>query len=125
MALGDVLLELEAANVSYRGEIAPRIHAYATERAMSRVRSYQTAGLQPIAARGPPVEVVLLAHVHEDAAGKVERIEGFNGTEGERLAERLRLELGKRGLLPPGALVRPNQPLRECAASARTLPPRR
>lgn len=125
MALADVLAEIAVGNLSYRGQVAPRVHAFVTERAMSRVRSYQTAGLQPIAARGPPVETVLLAHVHEDAEGAVVAVEGFNGPEGERAAQKLKDDLGTRGLLPATATFRANVPLRECPHSGRPIPPKR
>lgn len=125
VALAAVLEELSTAVVEYRGQIAPRVHLFVTERALSRVRSYQTAGMNPIAARGRPVETLLLVHVHEDAAGGVVAIEGFNGAEGERAATRLRDELGARGLLPPDATFRPSVPLRDCAHSQRPIPPKR
>jgi hypothetical protein len=125
MALRDVLAEIEGDDADYRGEVSPGVHAFAADRPMSRVRAHQTASVSPLGARGMPSEVVLLAHVHEDRGGMVAAVEGFNGPEGEQLAERLGKELGNRGLLPPGAVVRPNVPTRMCPFATRPIPARR
>ncbi|MHB8586132.1 MAG: hypothetical protein ACYDDF_09915 [Thermoplasmatota archaeon] len=125
MTLRDVLVELEDDEADYRGEVAPGVHVFAANRPMSRVRAHQTASVTPLGGRGAPSEVVLLAHVHEDRGGMVAIVEGFNGAEGEKLAGRLGRELSERGLMPPGAAMRPSVPLRMCPQATRPVPERR
>ncbi|HWG90562.1 MAG TPA: hypothetical protein VNZ52_06885 [Candidatus Thermoplasmatota archaeon] len=83
---------------------------------MSRVRSYQTNVLNPIGGRGNPTEVVLIGHLHTDAAGKVTRVEGFlgSGMEGKAWAESAYRTLEGAGLLAAGAELNSETPLRGC-----------
>lgn len=99
--------------LTYLGQVAPGAHAYGSRQAMHRTRAYHAAVLEPIAARGLPQEVLLLGHVHEKD-GKVTRIEGFNGAEGQRWAERARVEIEKAGLLGEGVVFNATTPLRDC-----------
>lgn len=109
------LLSLEEKEVKLVGLAAPGVYAFGQNRPMGRIRAYTSAGLQPFAGRGLPSEFHLLGHVHVDADGAVQKVEGFNGAEGERWAKAAEGKLKAQGLLPPGAEVRPLTPLRGCA----------
>lgn len=97
-----------------QGALAPGVYAYGADRPMGRIRAYSAAGLSPFAGRGAPKEFHLLGHIHLDAAGKVVRIEGFNGQEGERWAKQAKEKLEKSGELAANAVVTPMMPLRGC-----------
>lgn len=111
--LSDLLPKLAFEHLSYLKEVAPGTHAYGMRQAMHRVRSYTTASLGPFAGRGAPQEVLLMGHLHVEA-GLVKRIEGFNGQEGLRWAERAKKEIEKAGLLAPGFELKPMTPLQGC-----------
>lgn len=106
------LAELEDKDVLYSGSPAPGLHLFGQVRPMGRIRAYTSAGLSPFAGRGAPSEFLLLGHVHLDASGRIARIEGFNGQEGERWAKRA----GERAQphMAPGGVVQPLTPLRAC-----------
>ena len=110
----DWLMELEAAEAKYRGEIAPGVHIFGSDRPMGRIRAYTSAGLQPFAGRGNPSEFHLLGHIHADANNKVTRVEGFNGQEGERWARQAHEKLAKKDGLADNAAITPFTPLRNC-----------
>lgn len=110
----EFLFLLEQAESKLQGLIAPGVYAFGQTRPMGRIRSYTSAGLGPFAGRGLPKEFHLLGHVHLDADGKVSKVEGFNGAEGERWAKNARDKLVAAGLLPEGAIVMPLAPLRGC-----------
>lgn len=112
-ALTDVLKRLSFGELVYLGEVGPGTFAYASRQAMHRVRAYHAAVLTPHAGRGPPQELLLVGHLHT-SDGQVTRVEGFNGQEGQRWAERARDELAKSGLLPADAAIVLSQPLRDC-----------
>ena len=115
---GDALLEalrlLESEDSKLQGSIAPGVYAYGSHRPMGRIRTYSSAGLAPFAGRGAQKEFHLLGHVHLDAAGKVLRVEGFNGGEGERWAKQAFEKLKASGGNAEGAVVEPLKPLRGC-----------
>ena len=95
-----------------RREISPGVHAFFERRAMHRVRSYTSAALGPFADRHVQ-DMVLLGHVHV-REGRATAIEGFNGQEGVRFAERASSALKAGGWLVEDAKVRPETPLRGC-----------
>ena len=108
------LLDLEAKDVKLMGSVGPNVYAFGQNRPMGRIRAYSAAGLAPFAGRGAPSEFHLLGHVHLDASGKVTRVEGFNGAEGERWAKAAKEKLVPSGMLAEGATVQPMTPLRAC-----------
>ena len=93
-------------------EVAPGVHAFAERRAMHRVRSYTSAALSPFADRGVQ-DMVLLGHLHVKD-GRVVQVEGFNGQDGLRWAQKAAEALKRADLLDPQAVVRPETPLRGC-----------
>lgn len=97
-------------------EAAPGVHAFAERRAMHRVRSYTSAALSPFADRGVQ-DLVLLGHLHLKD-GKVALVEGFNGQEGARWAQKAADLLKANGLLAADAAVRAEMPLRGCPQAA-------
>lgn len=105
---------LETKETKLQGLVGPNTYAFGDVRPMNRIRAYTSAGLGPFAGRGNPTEFLLLGHVHVDAEGKVLRVEGFNGQEGERWAKLAGERLTKAGLLPTGAVVQPVTPLKQC-----------
>lgn len=109
------LVDLELKDVKLMGAVSPGVYAYGQNRPMGRIRAYSAAGLAPFAGRGAPSEFHLLGHVHVDAAGKVSRVEGFNGAEGERWAKAAKEKLVATAMLAEGATVQPLTPLRACA----------
>ena len=111
--LQGLLRKLAFDGVTFLKEVGQDAYGYGTRQAMTRVRAYQSAGLQPFAARGPLHETVLVGHVHVKG-GLVTRIEGFNGPQGMRWAEKARGEVEKAGLLAPDAVVTPSTALRDC-----------
>lgn len=113
LPLSDLLPKLAFEHLTYLKEVAPGTHAYGMRQAMHRVRSYTTASLGPLASRGSPQEMLLVGHLHVEA-GLVKRIEGFNGQEGQRWADRAQKEVEKAGLLAPGFEARPVTPLLAC-----------
>lgn len=106
--------EIETKDVKLKGLVGPNVYAYGDVRPMNRIRAYTSAGLSPFAGRGNPSEFLLLGHVHVDAAGKVARVEGFNGNEGERWAKLAGDILTKSGSLAEKAVVQPVTPLKTC-----------
>jgi hypothetical protein len=108
------LVDLETKDVKLLGSVAPGVYAFGQNRPMGRIRAYSAAGLAPFAGRGAPSEFHLLGHVHVDDAGKVARVEGFNGAEGERWAKHVKDKLSAAGTLAEGATVQPLTPLRTC-----------
>lgn len=102
-------------DVRYVGEGPKGVHVYVIVQPMGRVRAYQSAGLAPAAARGSPQEQLLVGHVHSDDAGKVLRIEGFNGREGEKFTEAARKSFEGAGLTTPETTIEPTKPLKACA----------
>lgn len=105
---------LETKETKLQGLVGPNTYAFGDVRPMNRIRAYTSAGLGPFAGRGNPTEFLLLGHVHVDEAGKVLRVEGFNGQEGERWAKLAGDRLAKAGLLPAGSVVQPVTPLKLC-----------
>lgn len=116
MALRDVLPTLARVPVKYIREVAPGVHAFGSMQPMSRVRAYQTNVLSPIGGRGSPTEVVLVGHVHADAAGRVQKVEGFigAGAEGREWARGAFDALQKAGLLAEGAVLNAECPSNGC-----------
>ena len=112
-----LLRELDHGEAKHQGEIAPRVHAYGSVRPMGRIRSYTSAGLAPFAGRGAQSEFHLLGHIHITPEGTVQRVEGFNGQEGERWAKQAADKLRASKMLTPDAVVQPLTPLRACAAT--------
>lgn len=108
------LLGLETKDVKLMGAVAQDVYAFGQVRPMGRIRAYSAAGLAPFAGRGAPSEFHLVGHVHLDAQGKVSRIEGFNGAEGERWAKASKDKLTPTGMLAEGAATVPLTPLRGC-----------
>lgn len=108
------LKDLGTRDAALQGALAPGVYVYGSERPMGRIRAYSAAGLSPFAGRGAPREFHLLGHVHLDAEGKVARIEGFNGQEGERWAKQAKEKLEKSGGLAANAVVTLMAPLRSC-----------
>lgn len=108
------LLALEEKEVKLIGLVGANCYAFGQNRPLGRIRAYTSAGLGPFAGRGMPSEMHLLGHVHLDEEGRVSRLEGFNGAEGERWAKGARERLVKEGVLAPGAVVTPLTPLRGC-----------
>ena len=113
-ALQDALKRLDAAEARLQGPVAPGVYAYGSHRPMGRIRTYSSAGLAPFAGRGSQSEFHLLGHAHVDAEGKVTRIEGFNGAEGERWAKQAAEKLKANGGAAEGLVVEPLKPLRGC-----------
>lgn len=105
---------LETKDTKLQVAVGPNVFAFGDVRPMNRIRAYTSAGLTPFAGRGNPTEFQLLGHVHVDAAGKVARVEGFNGQEGERWAKAAGEKLAKDGHLAEGAVVQPIMPLKLC-----------
>ncbi|HLE96547.1 MAG TPA: hypothetical protein VI997_04180 [Candidatus Thermoplasmatota archaeon] len=95
-----------------RRELSPGVYAFFERRAMHRVRSYTSAALGPFADRQVQ-DMVLLGHVHV-REGRATSIEGFNGQEGIRFAERASAALKAEGLLVEDATVRLETPMRGC-----------
>lgn len=110
------LKDIETKDVKLQAEVAPSVFAFGSVRPMGRIRAYSSAGLGPFAQRAQS-EFVLLGHVHLDAAGKVTRLEGFNGGEGERWARAAQERLAKESRLADAAVVQPLTPLRGCPHS--------
>lgn len=108
------LFTLEEKEVKLLGLVGPNVWAFGQSRPLGRIRSYTSAGLGPFAGRGLPSEIHLLGHVHMDDAGKVAKVEGFNGREGESWAKKARDRLTKEGALAEGAVIIPAAPLRGC-----------
>lgn len=94
--------------------VGPNVYAFGDVRPMNRIRAYTSAGLSPFAGRGNPTEFLLLGHIHVDANGKVSRVEGFNGQEGEKWAKEAKERLTKLDALAPDAVVQPLMPLKQC-----------
>lgn len=113
-ALQDALKRLDAGEAKLQGPVAPGVYAYGSHRPMGRIRTYSSAGLAPFAGRGAQNEFHLLGHAHVDAAGKISRIEGFNGAEGERWAKQAAEKLKASGGTADGFVVEPLKPLRGC-----------
>lgn len=107
-------MALEDREAKYRGEIAPGVHVFGADRPMGRIRAYTSAGLQPFAGRGAPNEFHLIGHVHTRPDGKVLRVEGFNGAEGEKWATTAHEKLAKSDALAEGAELQAFTPLRRC-----------
>ena len=105
---------IETKDVKLKGIVGPSVYAFGDVRPMNRIRAYTSAGLSPFAGRGNPTEFLLLGHVHVDADGKVERVEGFNGAEGERWAKEAKERLTKADALAPNAVIIPTTPLKQC-----------
>lgn len=105
---------IETRDAKLKGTVAPNVYAYGDVRPMNRIRAYTSAGLSPFAGRGNPTEFLLLGHVHVDAQGKVSRVEGFNGLEGETWAKQAGDKLAKAGVLADKAVVQPLMPLKLC-----------
>jgi len=105
---------LETKDTKIRGVVGPNVYAFGDVRPMNRIRAYTSAGLTPFAGRGNPTEFLLLGHVHVDAEGKVSRVEGFNGQEGEKWAKLAGEKLAKAGVLAEKAVVQPLTPLKSC-----------
>lgn len=105
---------LETKDVKLKGIVGPSVYAFGDVRPMNRIRAYTSAGLSPFAGRGNPSEFLLLGHVHVDANGKVDRVEGFNGQEGERWAKEAKERLAKADALASNAVVTPMMPLKQC-----------
>lgn len=105
---------IETKEAKVAGIVAPNVYAYGDVRPMNRIRAYTSAGLTPFAGRGNPTEFLLLGHIHIDPEGKVARVEGFNGLEGERWAAQAGEKLAKAGLLAEKAVVQPKMPLKLC-----------
>jgi hypothetical protein len=105
---------LETKDVKLKGVVGPSVYAFGDVRPMNRIRAYTSAGLSPFAGRGNPTEFLLLGHIHVDADGKVDRIEGFNGQEGERWAKEARERLAKTDALASNATLIPTTPLKQC-----------
>lgn len=112
--LPELLKRLEVAEGKLQGLIAPGVYAYGSNRPMGRIRSYSAAGLTPFAGRGAQQEFHLVGHVHFDGDGKVLKVEGFNGAEGERWAKQAHEKLKNEGQLAAGATLEPMKPLRGC-----------
>lgn len=111
-----LLMELEADEAKYRGEIAPGVHIFGSDRPMGRIRAYSSAGLQPFGGRGAPNEFHLLGHIHLTPDGaKVTRVEGFNGAEGEKWAKQAHEKLAKKDALTDDAKLTLFTPLRNCS----------
>lgn len=108
------LVGLETKDVKLMGLVGPNVYAFGQNRPMGRIRAYSAAGLAPFAGRGAPSEFHLLGHVHVDGAGRVSRVEGFNGAEGERWAKAAKEKLTANGTFAEGASVVPLTPLRAC-----------
>lgn len=106
---------IETRDVKLKGLVGPNVYAFGDLRPMNRIRAYTSAGLSPFAGRGNPSEFLLLGHVHLDASGKVVRVEGFNGGEGERWAKEASEKLAKAGALAQTASVQPITPLKSCS----------
>lgn len=106
---------LELADAKLQLEVGPNVFAFGAKRALGRIRAYSSAGLQPFAGRGMPTEFHLLGHAHFSPEGKLLRIEGFNGQEGERWARNAEAKLKAEGILPEDCVVQPAAPLRGCA----------
>lgn len=104
---------LEAGEAKLAAEVAPGVYAFGAIRPLGRIRAYSSAGLTPFAGRGLPSEFHLLGHVHVDG-GRVTRIEGFNGGEGERWARAAQERAVAEDLLATNAHVQPLTPLRGC-----------
>lgn len=105
---------LETKDVKCKGIVGPNVYAFGDVRPMNRIRAYTSAGLSPFAGRGNPSEFLLLGHIHVDEDGKVSRVEGFNGAEGERWAKEAKERLTKSDSLAEGASVTPMTPLKHC-----------
>ena len=108
------LESVETKDVKLKTTVAPNVYAYGDVRPMNRIRAYTSAGLTPFAGRGNPTEFLLLGHIHVDADGKVSRVEGFNGQEGEKWAKMAGEKLQKEGALAEKAVVQPLTPLKQC-----------
>lgn len=105
---------VETPDIKVQTEVAPRVWAFGAVRPMNRIRAYSSAGLSPFAGRGTPKEFQLFGHLHLDEAGKVVRIEGFNGNEGEAWAKQAKERLAKADALAEKAVVQPVTPLKHC-----------
>lgn len=105
---------LETKDTKLKGRVGPNVYAFGDVRPMNRIRAYTSAGLTPFAGRGNPTEFLLLGHVHVNEKGKVTRVEGFNGQEGERWAKEAGMRLEKLQQLAEGAVVQPLMPLKLC-----------
>lgn len=114
MAAPDFLQTIETKDIEFHKEVAPGVFSFGAFRPMGRIRAYSAAGLTPFAGRGSQNEFLLVGHVHTDPMGKVSKLEGFNGLEGERWVKASNEKLGKAGLLAEGALVTPKTALRGC-----------
>lgn len=114
-SLVEALKRLEHAESKFQGPIAPGVYAYGSHRPMGRIRSYSAAGLTPFAGRGMQHEFHLVGHIHVDDQGRVLRVEGFNGQEGERWAKQAHEKLKTSSGLAEGATVEPTKALRGCA----------
>lgn len=114
MDVAERLRALEAGEVKLAAEVAPGVYAFGAKRPLGRIRAYSSAGLTPFAGRGLPNEFHLIGHVHVQA-GRVTRIEGFNGGEGERWARAAHERaVAVTDLLAENAQVIPATPLRGC-----------
>ncbi len=109
----ELLRRLATEGLTFIGQIAPGVYGYGSRQAMHRARVYHAAVLQPFAARGLPQEMMLVGHLHV-VGDLVVRVEGFNGQEGQRWAERAKGELAKAQALAPEANVSPSTPLNAC-----------
>ena len=105
---------VETKESKLHGVVGPNVYAFGDVRPMNRIRAYTSAGLSPFAGRGNPTEFLLLGHIHVDAAGKVSRVEGFNGLEGEKWAKEAKERLAKLDALAADAVVQPLMPLKLC-----------
>lgn len=114
MADPDFLHTIETKDVEFQKEVAPGVYAFGAFRPMGRIRAYSAAGLTPFAGRGSQNEFLLIGHVHTDPMGKVAKLEGFNGMEGERWVKQAAEKLQKATLLAEGALVNGKAALRSC-----------
>lgn len=114
MAAPDYLHTLDTKDAEFHKEVAPGVFAYGSFRPMGRIRAYSAAGLTPFAGRGSQSEFLLIGHVHTDPMGKISKLEGFNGLEGERWVKQAHEKATKAGLLAEGATATPKTALRGC-----------
>jgi hypothetical protein len=101
---------------TYLKEVRPGVHAYALRQAMNRVRAHHAAVLDPLGARAGTFEYVLIGHIHVND-GKVALVEGFNGYDGTRWAERAYKELERAGALAANAELHASAAIRNCDAA--------
>lgn len=114
VTLVDKLRLLEDSEAKLRDQVAPGVYAFGAVRPLGRIRAYTSAGLGPFAGRGMPSEFLLLGHLHLGSDGRVQRVEGFNGPDGEKWAKQAGDRAKAQDMADEKMVVVPLTPLRGC-----------